>query len=145
MRESKESIPMTRWVWRASLLLTIGCEGLQGSHPSTRAESSSAALASGEKCPAISYVTLSVSVADQATGSALCDAEVEVIDEQGRKLAMQRGGDGCTLVAYDGHEGRFEVRARKAGYNAATKQTSMRKLPCQFSAPAVQLALKAVQ
>lgn len=117
---------MLRWVWPVGMLLTVACEG-------SRAE---------QKCSAIAYVTLAVSVSDKATSGSLCDAEVEVVDQQQRKLELRRAGDACSWVTYEGHEGSFEVRARKAGYVAATQQASMKKLPCQLSAPPVHLALE---
>lgn len=128
-------------VWQVGLLLTVACESLRGPAPGPGA-SSSAGLRSGERCSAVAYVTLAISVSDHATGSALCDAEVEVVDEQRRKLALQRAGDGCGWVSYEGHVGSFEVRARRSGYAEATKHTLMQKLPCQLSAPAVHLALE---
>jgi YbbR domain-containing protein len=123
------------------MLFMVACEGSKGPSPGPEA-SSVTGLSSGERCPAIAYVTLSISVSDKATGSAVCDAEVEVVDEAGRALALRRAGDGCALVTYEGHAGSFEVRARKSGYSDASKQTLMQKLPCQLSAPAVHLQLE---
>jgi hypothetical protein len=90
----------------------------------------------------MAYVTLSVVVTDPEASAPVCDAEVTAVDDGGHALRFTPAPDGCTQLSYDGREATFTVSARKAGYVGAAERVVMRKLPCQFSAPAVQLVLK---
>jgi hypothetical protein len=100
------------------------------------------ALAPGELCPAIASVTLSVTVMDPTANVPVCDAEVTAVDDQGQALSLRAAPDGCTRLTYDGREATFTVTARKPGYTEASERVAMRRLPCQFSAPPVGLALR---
>jgi hypothetical protein len=90
----------------------------------------------------MAYVTLSVAVTDPEASAPVCDAEVTAVDDAGHALRFTPGPDRCSQLTYDGREATFTVTARKAGYADASERVVMRKLPCQFSAPPVQLTLK---
>jgi hypothetical protein len=98
-------------------------------------------LKADEKCAAVAYVTIGVTVTDSTRKESICDAEVSVVDDQQRPLRLQRGADSCSWTSFEGREGVFTVTARKAGYVTAQQQVRMRKLPCQYSADSVHLGV----
>jgi hypothetical protein len=123
--------------------LGTACERDTQSTPATKSLATPrTALAPGELCPALSYITLSVTVMDRNTNDPVCDAEVTAVDDKGQALRLRPAPDGCALHSYDGREAMFTVSARKPGYAEASERVAMRKFPCQFSAPAVHLALR---
>jgi hypothetical protein len=73
----------------------------------------------GVICTAIAVSSLNVTVRDTATGQSVCDAEVTAL--QGNDTyALRRTGD-CRYAGPEERSGVFELRAVRAGYQAASR------------------------
>lgn len=82
-------------------------------------------------CTTIAVSSLNVTVRDQATSQRICDATVVAV-LGGVSYELRRAGtpDACTYAGPEERAGVFEVRATRAGYEAATARAQINADEC---------------
>lgn len=97
----------------------------------------------GLACTDLYAYGLNVTVKDDATGAAVCDAVVTAVDGAYTETLQNPGlGSDCTYVGAGERAGNYTITATKSGFMNATQNAVVTADACHVKGVAVMLRLK---